>query len=198
VILLTQSTLSAARGAGQVGDDDARRRLIGELILACATGDRLAFRRLYELSSSKVFGVLVAMLRDRETAADVAQEVYVSVWRNAGSFRPEAGSGLAWLMAITRNRAVDRLRAGRARGLSAPIDDFPGLAADLPPAEGAVDVLALRRALDTLRPEVRRTILLVFFRGYTHEEVARAMDVPLGTSKTWVRRGLIALRKALE
>jgi RNA polymerase sigma-70 factor (ECF subfamily) len=172
--------------------------LIGDLILASAAGDRLAFRRLYEASSSKVFGVLVAMLRDREAAADVAQEVYVSVWRNAASFRPEAGSALAWLMTITRNRAVDRLRAGRARGASVPIDDFPGLAADLPPAEGAVDALALRRALDTLRPEVRHTILLVFFRGYTHEEVARALNVPLGTSKTWVRRGLVALRKALE
>ena len=128
MVFLTQATYSAAQGARR-GDDEARRRLIGELIVACAAGDRAAFRRLYELSSSQVFGVLVAMLRDRQSAADVAQEVYVAVWRNAASFRPERGSALAWLMTIARNRAIDRLRADRARGLSAPIDDFPHLVA---------------------------------------------------------------------
>jgi RNA polymerase sigma-70 factor (ECF subfamily) len=194
---LTELTYSPAQGAG-LGDEDAQRRLVGELILACAAGDRAAFRRLYELSAPKVLGVLVAMLRDRDAAADLAQEVYVSVWRNAASFRPERGSGLAWLVTIARNRAIDRLRAARARGISAPIEDFPALAADLPPAEGAVDALALRRALEGLRPDVRRALLLVFFSGYTHEEVARALDVPVGTSKTWVRRGLMALREALR
>ena len=197
VISLTQIAYSAAQGARR-GDDEARRRLIGELIVACAAGDRAAFHRLYELSSSQVFGVLVAMLRDRQSAADVAQEVYVSVWRNAASFRAERGSALAWLMTITRNRAIDRLRADRARGLSAPIDDFPHLVARAPPAESAVDAHALRRALDALRPEIRRALLLVFFNGYTHEEVARALSVPVGTSKTWVRRGLMALRKELQ
>ena len=68
----------------------------------------------------------------------------------------------------------------------------------MPPAESAVDARALRRALDALRPEVRRALLLVFFNGYTHEEVARALSVPVGTSKTWVRRGLMALRKELQ
>jgi RNA polymerase sigma-70 factor (ECF subfamily) len=197
VTILNQATYSAARSADQDGEA-ARRRLIGELVVACAAGDRPAFRRLYELSAPKVFGVLVAMLRDREAAADVAQEVYVSVWRNAATFRPERGSALAWLVTIARNRAIDRLRAARAGGLSAPIDDFPGLAADTPPAENAVEALALRRALDALRPETRSALLLVFFRGYTHEEVARALNVPVGTSKTWVRRGLMALREALQ
>jgi RNA polymerase sigma-70 factor (ECF subfamily) len=196
VILLIQATYSAAPGADQ--GDDARGRLIGELVLACAGGDRPAFRRLYELSSPKVFGVLVGMLRDRDAAAEVAQEVYVSVWRNAASFRPERGSALGWLVTIARNRAIDRLRAARARGVSARIDDFPDLAADTAPAESAVDALALRRALLALRPEPRRALLLVFFRGYTHEEVARALNVPVGTSKTWVRRGLMALREALR
>ena len=104
MVFLTQATYSAAHDTRR-GDDEARRRLIGELIVACAAGDRAAFRRLYELSSSQVFGVLVAMLRDRQSAADVAQEVYVAVWRNAASFRPERGSALAWLMTIARNRA---------------------------------------------------------------------------------------------
>jgi RNA polymerase sigma-70 factor (ECF subfamily) len=193
---VNQFTYSAARETGR-GDGDAGR-LIGELIRACAAGDRSAFRQLYELSSPKIFGVLVAMLRDREAAADVAQEVYVAVWRNAASFRPESGSALAWLATIARNRAIDRLRAARARGVAAPLEDFPGLAADLPAAESAVDALALRRALDALRPEVRRALLLVYFRGYTYEEVALALEVPVGTSKTWVRRGLMALREALQ
>ena len=93
MVFLTQATYSAAHDTRR-GDDEARRRLIGELVVACAAGDRAAFRRLYELSSSQVFGVLVAMLRDRQLAADVAQEVYVSVWRNAASFSAERGLSL--------------------------------------------------------------------------------------------------------
>lgn len=193
---LNQTVPSPTAAAGRDRDDEMGRR-IGELVVACAAGDRTAFHRLYELSAPRVFGMLVGMLRDREAAADIAQEVYVAVWRNAASFRPEAGSAIGWLMTIARNRAIDRLRAARARAAS-PIDDFPHLAADLPPADGAVGTLVLRRALDRLRPEIRRSLLLVFFGGYTYEEVARALDVPVGTSKTWVRRGLMALRKELE
>lgn len=194
---LSDTTDSTAQDARR-GDEEARRRLLGELIVACAAGDRTAFRRLYDLSASQVLGVLVAMLRDRQAAADVAQEVYVSVWRNAASFRAERGSALAWLMTITRNRAIDRLRADRARGLAMPIDDFEHLAARTPPADSALDARALNRAMDTLRPDVRRALLLVFFAGYTHEEVARALSIPVSTSKTWVRRGLMALRKELQ
>ena len=111
---------------------------------------------------------------------------------------PSAAAPSAWLMTIARNRAIDRLRAARMRGLYLPIDEFPALAADVSPADGAVDALALRRALDALRPDIRRALLLVFYRGYTHEEVARALNVPVGTAKTWVRRGLMTLRKALQ
>lgn len=185
----------AARDAGQAGAG-APALLIGGLVLACAAGDREAFRRLYALTAPAVFGVLVAMLRDREAAADLAQEVYVAVWRSAESFRPERSDALAWLMTIARNRALDRLRAGRISGVQAPVEDVPDLAADLPPG-GAVDAVVLRRALAALRPELRRALALVVLRGYTLDELAHTLNVPASTSRSWVRHGLMALREAL-
>src|SRR4029453_15611787 len=102
--------------------DDERRRRMAELIGACAAGDRLAFRRLYDLSSRFVCGIILAILRDNEMAAEVAQEAYISIWQRAGSLHDERRNPLAWIAAIARNRAIDRLRAERARGFIAATD----------------------------------------------------------------------------
>lgn len=194
---LTPSSERDPSRANREASAERRRRMAG-LIGACADDDRAAFQQLYELSSRFVFGIVLTILRDQEAAAEVAQEVYVSIWQRAGSFDGEKGNPMAWMAAIARNRAIDRLRADRARGFVVATDELPELAGDDPPAGLAVETVALRRALDALRPEFRQALLLSYFKGYTHTELAGALDVPVGTAKSWVRRGLAALKEALE
>ncbi len=126
--VVTQLTPSSERDRGNGDrrtDRCEQRRRLTELIEACAAGDRAAFRRLYDLSSRFVFGVVLAILRDAGMAEDVAQEVYISVWKRAGSFDTDKGNPLAWMAAIARNRAIDRLRAERARGFVSDTDEVP-------------------------------------------------------------------------
>lgn len=175
-----------------------QRRRLADLLRQCANGERAAFRRLYDLSSRFVFGVVKAVLPDDAMAEDVAQEVYVTIWRRAGSFDADKGNPLAWMAAIARNRAIDRLRAERTRGFVSYSDEVPDLASDEPSVELTVDALAVRRVLDDLKPEFREAILLTYFKGYTHTELAGIMNVPVGTAKSWVRRGLAALKEALD
>ncbi len=175
-----------------------QRRRLAELLTQCADKDRAAFRRLYDLSSRFVFGIVKAVLPDGEMAEDVAQEVYVTIWRRASSFDADKGNPLAWMAAIARNRAIDRLRAERTRGFVSFTDEVPELASDDPSAELSVDALVVRRLLDDLRPEFREALLLTYFKGYTHTELAGIMNVPVGTAKSWVRRGLTALKEALD
>ncbi len=176
---------------------EQRRRLTG-LLEACGKGDRAAFRRLYDLSVNFVFGVVRAILRDKDIAEEVAQEVYVSIWRRAGSFDTEKGNPLAWMAAIARNKAIDRLRAERARGFIYFSDNVPDIASETVPADIAADSIAVRQVLDDLRPEFRQALLLTYFQGYTHTELADVMNVPVGTAKSWVRRGLNALKEGLQ
>jgi RNA polymerase sigma-70 factor (ECF subfamily) len=102
------------------------------------------------------------------------------------------------MAAIARNRAIDRLRAERARGFVRYTDEVPDIAGNDQPAELTVDAIAVRRVMADLRPEFRNAVLLTYFRGYTHSELAGVMNVPVGTAKSWVRRGLASLKEALE
>ncbi len=176
--------------------EEARQQL-GWLLAACAKGDRAAFRRLYELTSRQVFGITSAVLRDRGLAEEVAQEVYLSIWRQASRFDGKRGSAFSWVASIARNRAIDRLRAERARGFVEYTDTLPELALHPENGLGSVEALALRTALDGLRAEYRRAVLLNYFQGYSHSELAKVLGVPVGTAKSWVSRGLTALREAL-
>jgi RNA polymerase sigma factor (sigma-70 family) len=178
--------------------DKERRHEMAKLIGACAAGDRRAFRRLYDLSSRFVCGIILAVLRDKEMAAEVAQEVFASIWRRADSFDNEKRNPLAWIAAIARNRAIDRLRVERTRGFIVAADELPDIAGDGAPAGLLVEAVAASRALADLRPEFRRALELSYFMGYTPVELAGALDVPVGTAKSWVRRGLAALKRALE
>lgn len=172
-------------------------RLLSELLEACAEGDRAAFRKFYELSSRYVFGVTLAILRDREIASEVAQETYVRIWKRAGQFRTNCGNPLSWIGSIARNCAIDRLRSERARGFVEYSDEVPDIGGSPDPAAQTLDSLVIRRLMEDLRPEYRKALLLCYFQGYTYLELASVMDVPLGTAKSWVRRGLAALKEAM-
>lgn len=172
-------------------------RLIAELLTQCAAGDRIAFRRFYDVSSRYVFGVVLGILRDREIASEVAQETYVRIWKRAGHFRADCGNPLSWIGSIARNCAIDRLRSERARGFVQFSDEVPDIGGDPDPAGTTLDTLVIRKLLDELRPEYRQALLLCYFQGYTYIELASVMDIPVGTAKSWVRRGIAALKEAM-
>jgi len=166
-----------------------------------AAGERAALRQLYDVTSSKLFAVCLRILSDREESEDVLQEVYVTIWRRADRFDAARASVMTWLSTIARNRAIDRLRA---RGPMAYADQVEDL--DIPDgAESAESLLVtageqgrLQNCLAELDDRTERVIRTAFFEGVTYEALARRMDTPLGTVKSWVRRGLAKLKGCLE
>ena len=183
-------------------DADAARTQLAAALVRVGVGDRAALRIVYQDTSAKLFGVLLRILRDRSEAEDVLQDVYVTVWRKAALFNPERASPITWLVAIARNRAIDRLRSGVSRRKSAPIEEA-GDVADAAP--GALDVVVkteqqtkLTTCLGELEEKTSKAIRAAFYDGSTYEELAERMSVPLGTMKSWIRRGLLKLRACLE
>ncbi len=169
------------------------------LLSAVAAGDRAALRSLYERQSTRLFGVANAILRDRDLAADALQDAFVSIARRAGQFDPSRGRAEAWLAAIVRHAALDIIRA---RGREAPTDD-PLLGDEAEAAEAEARLIAsaegrrLRDCLAALETRNRAGIILAFVHGPSHPQIAARLDLPLGTVKSWIRRGLIALRECL-
>ncbi len=176
------------RGRAREGDG------LAALLARVAEGDRLAFRALYGRTAAQVFGVALKVVRDRDLAEEAAQDAFVAIWRRAGSYDPGTGSAAAWIGTVARNRSIDALRRRRARpdlGAPAEPDDLPG---DGDHAARTLDRLALARLVTALRPDHRRALVLALAGGYSHAEVAAALEVPVGTAKCWVRRGLAAVR----
>ncbi|WP_299783228.1 RNA polymerase sigma factor [uncultured Roseobacter sp.] len=173
-------------------------RQLAQLLAACAEGDRAAFRRFYDLSARYVFGVVLSIMRDHDLAKEVAQEAFVRMWKRAHQYHPESGNPLSWIGTIARNCAIDRLRSERTRGFVEFTDDVPELSDQTDPATQTLDSLVIRRLMADLRPEHRKALMLCYFQGYTYIELASVMNIPVGTAKSWVRRGLAALREAME
>jgi len=174
------------------------------LLVRVAGGDESALRELYDRTSRRVFGLALAVLRDRAAAEDVALEVFVQAWQQASRFDPGVGSVLSWLGNIARTRAIDAWRARqRQAARQAPLDvaALDALASDAagPEARGLQAERAARvaAALDALPVEQRRVVRAAFYTGLTHTEIAAAFGQPLGTVKTRIRNGLLALRAAL-
>jgi RNA polymerase sigma factor (sigma-70 family) len=183
-------------------DADASRSQLAAALFRVASGDRAALRMVYDGTSAKLFGVVLRILKDRSEAEDVLQDVFVTVWRKAGSFDPGKASPITWLVAIARNRAIDRLRASGASRRAEPIEAASEVS-DLAPVaaervEQAQERQRLVRCLDELEARQSAAIRAAFLDGATYEELARRMSVPLGTMKSWIRRGLLKLRACLE
>ena len=175
---------------------------LSDLLQATARGDRPAFARLYAKSSAQLFGVMLRILKQRNLAEDALQEVYVGIWRHAGSYAPDKGSAMAWMIAIARNRAIDIYRRERRQPTTGPeadgkcwVDPDPG---PLDRAMASEEARDLWHCLDQLDGAQRDCILLAYREGRTHEEIAGHLDRPLGTVKSWIRRGLIRLKRCLE
>lgn len=176
---------------------------LAELVSRIADGEEDGFRLLYERTHAKVFGIVLAVLNDRNQAEDVLVEVYTQAWRQAASFDRTRGSVEGWLATIARTRAVDQRRALRSRHLEAfgfesvetwvcerpsPLDE----------SQDSEDAQRVRAALAALPADQRRALMTAFYGGLSHSEVATALEQPLGTVKTRIRSGLAALRQALD
>jgi len=166
-----------------------------------ARGDREALRALYDATSAKLFGVCLRILSDREESEDVLQDVYLTVWRRADRFDASRASVMTWMSTVARNRAIDRLRARGPLARAEPVEDLE-IADDQPGAdvrlEVAGDAARLAGCLDELDARTQAVIRTAFFEGVTYEALARRMDAPLGTVKSWIRRGLARLKGCLE
>ena len=179
----------------------AERDELNQLLLQTGRSDQKAFAELYKRTSSKLFGVCLRMLHDRGEAEEVLQETYTTVWRRAASFDAAKASAITWLITLSRNKAIDRLRQHREELLDDPsrldeaVDEQPTPATD---AETSQEYRRLQRCLDELEPQQRDAVREAFFTGATYNELATRCMVPLGTMKSWIRRSLMQLRTCLD
>ena len=166
-----------------------------------AAGDRGALRQLYEATSAKLFSVCLRILSNREEAEDVLQEVYVTVWRRADRFDASRASVMTWISTIARNRSIDKLRARGPMAYAEPVEELE-IADDAKSAEAILEAAGeagrLQNCLSELDDRTETVIRTAFFEGVTYDALARRMGAPLGTVKSWVRRGLAKLKGCLE
>lgn len=167
-----------------------------------ARGDKAALEDVYRATSAKLFGICLRILGDEKEAEDALQDVYLTLWQRADRYDPERASPIAWLATFARNRAIDRLRTGKVRGAAVP-EDKAAAVPDGSPLTDAMLIDAEREArvhscLEELDETPRDAIRSAFFEGRTYAELAERQDVPLGTMKSWIRRGLAKLKACME
>lgn len=186
--------------AQTLADSSPRAELV-ELLLASADGDKAAFAQLYRRTDAKLFGVILRICSDRGIAEDVLVDVYLTIWRRAGAFDPGRASPITWMAAIARNRAIDAMRR-QPRAVSVDIADVPDLADAAPLADATLieseGDAQLHLCLDRLEEPQSGVIRAAFFGGHTYSQLAEARAVPLGTMKSWIRRGLARLKECLH
>ncbi|MGD8912687.1 MAG: sigma-70 family RNA polymerase sigma factor [Candidatus Thiodiazotropha sp.] len=179
-----------------------RNQELERLLAACALNDRKAFSHLYNITSAKLYGVVLRILNREDWAQDCLQDAYIKVWHNAGSYRVHLAAPLTWMSTIARNQALDLLRKRKREVMQSDEKGFPEqIDANPLPLEGlsrSDEGRRLEKCLQELKGQQRQVIALAYFKGMTHDELAAYTDTPLGTIKTWIRRGLDQLRRCLD
>jgi RNA polymerase sigma-70 factor (ECF subfamily) len=170
------------------------------LLARTAARDREAFAELYRRTSAKLLGIVMRILRRRDLADDILQEIYVKIWERAGDFDPARASAVTWMSAIARNRAIDEVR----RKAMLAIDDLPlgfEIAGDNPDPlaarERSEQLSGLLVCLQKLDPQKRIMILLAYYHGESREALSRRFATPVPTIKTWLHRSLAQIRECL-
>jgi RNA polymerase sigma-70 factor (ECF subfamily) len=209
------SSSQAPRGAGDEQDRTADLRVLKlqlgwspetarlhELAHLVAAGDATAFAELYDVTSARVYGTVRRVLRSAHLAAEVTQEVYVEIWQKAVNYDPERGTVCAWMITMAHRRAVDRVRAITSDNVRderyAALNNDREFDQVWDEVEGRMNTARVRAALATLSDVQRQVLTLAYFDGYSQSQVARLLNVPLGTVKTRTRDGLNGLREALR
>lgn len=179
-----------------------------EWLTQTARGDRRSFAALYRATSGQLFAVLLRVLNRRDWAEEALQDCYVRIWQKSGTYDPGKSAPMTWMVSVARHRALDLLRMRRPE-FELPQNDEEESIQDLPEmvderedpearASERQEIDRLRETLKDMPPEHRRALMLAFYEGYTHEELALIMNLPLGTVKTWIRRALTRLRSHLR
>ena len=181
----------------QVHADD-----LGMALHACANGDRNGLREIFDREAARLVAVAERIVRRRDLAEEVVQEAFIRIWTSAHQYAPDRGSARGWIYAIVRNRALNMLRDGKREDLVAE-NDLDALQEE----RHVEQIMAswhrldqssrLRECLAGLDETKRRGILMAYVGGYTHGEIAGRLSIPLGTTKSWIRRGLSALRECM-
>lgn len=192
----------SARGRPQsVVDTDADPATPEELLVRVARGSEAAFERLYDVVAGPVFGLVRRVVRDTAQSEEVTQEVLVELWRTAARFDPARGSALTWTLTMAHRRAVDRVRSAQARadrehraGVGSAEREFDEVSETV---ATRLEQTQVRRCLSTLTKLQRESVMLAYYGGRTYSEVAKLLDIPLGTVKTRMRDGLIRLRDCM-
>lgn len=172
-----------------------------ELLYRCALHDANALSRLYEITSAKLFGLSIKIVSRQDIAEDILQDSFINIWNKADQYRGNKGSALSWMIGIVRNKSIDWIRKNpTGRDIS---DDVLLDMPDLNPNNNTSsdlgdDVNALLNCMDELDDVQRDAISTVYYQGFTHNEYSSKSGHPLGTVKSWIRRGLQALKRCLE
>ncbi len=169
-------------------------------LAACADGSRAALRTLYEREARWLLGVAMRIVRNRALAEEVLQEAFLQIWRGARTFDRSRGSGRGWIYTVVRHRALQEVRRA-VPTISADALDVENLPAqDTTAGESlqGIDAEALDRCLEQLEPQRRECIVQAFVEGYSHAQIAARVGKPVGTVKSWVRRGLLSLKDCLS
>jgi RNA polymerase sigma-70 factor (ECF subfamily) len=176
---------------------------LSDLLARCALRDQRAFATLYQFSSAKLFAVAVRITRRKDWAEEVLQEAFVNIWNHAGGYNPTKSAPMTWMTAIVRNRALDWLRRPREVEIDEEHEELMASIPDESPGPEellrmSVQAGELAECMKALTEEQQRSITLAFFYGLSHGELAAQMRKPLGTVKTWIRRGLDRLKSCLD
>ncbi len=174
--------------------------LVG-LMHRVAVRDRAAFSTLYAATSAKLYGVILRILRRRDVADEVLQEVYVQVWERAAQYDESKASPITWLATMARNRALDEIRRKRPTPVGDARELLDGVSDEDDPLERLEQserLARLRQCLERLDEERRQVVLLAYREGFSREALAERFSCPAGTVKSWLRRSLLQLRDCLE
>ncbi|MBP1875579.1 ECF RNA polymerase sigma factor SigK [Ensifer adhaerens] len=176
---------------------DVRVNDLDKALAACAKGDRMALRSIYDREAGRLIALAERIVQRRELAEEVVQEAFIRIWTHAHQYSPDRGSAHGWIYAIVRNRALNLLRDGKREYT---VEDVEALRE----SEQVDEIMATWQKLDrnsrlyeclaALDETKRRGILMAYVGGYSHGEIAGRLRIPLGTAKSWIRRALSALR----
>jgi RNA polymerase sigma-70 factor, ECF subfamily len=187
-------------------DPDKQRQrsaILADLLARVTLFDQQAFAELYRLTSSHLYAVALRILRESGAAEEVLQESYVNIWHHAGSYVAAKSQPLTWLTSIVRNRCLDQMRRREVDTVTIDDEEQGMMLADDRPSPmdlllSSADALAVKGCVELLEAGQKQAIALAFYQGLSHSELARHLRQPLGTVKSWVRRGLERLKACLD
>jgi RNA polymerase sigma-70 factor (ECF subfamily) len=183
-------------------------QLLVDLLQRVSLHDHAAFKQLYDRTSAHLYGVAMRFMRKRELADEVLQDAYINVWQQANCYASTLSTPMTWLISVVRNKSLDRLRRHKIEfDTLVPLDDHahdsvPDAAAGHADPQAlftaATEKLTLNRCMSLLDARQRQSLALAYYNGMSHSEVAEHLQVPLGTAKAWVRRGLARLKACFD